>query len=138
SIDNALFLVHSGSSRAYHYRGGTLELITLDDASVQLLIEGGTMSSEVAEAPCRRNVVTNALGVPPLANADIHKIEVLDGDVLLLCTDGLTEVVNDAQIASILGEGADPERSCQRLLDRALDEGGPDNVTALVARYSVT
>jgi len=70
-------------------------------------------------------------------SAKVHKLTVLDGDTLLFCTDGLTEPVRDDAIALVLRHHADPEDACAHLVDLALAGGGPDNVTAVVARYQV-
>ena len=82
--------------------------------------------------------MTNVIGGPSEGvHAEIHKLEIRDGDVLLFCSDGLTEPVADDEIAEILAEHADPEDAARRLVELALDGGGPDNVTVVVARYQV-
>jgi protein phosphatase len=82
--------------------------------------------------------VTNVIGGPsPGVDAEIHKVVLRDGDVLLICTDGLTEPVDDDAIAEVLARQTDPNTACARLVDLALRRGGPDNVTAVVLRYHV-
>jgi serine/threonine protein phosphatase PrpC len=138
SVATDLFIVHAGDSRAYLFRGGTLQKLTSDHTLVQALIDAGAISPEDAKRHCRRNVVTNVVGGPSEGvDAEIHKLSLRDGDILLVCTDGLTEPVNDDAIAEVLGDHADPEDACRRLVDLALRAGGPDNVTAVVARYQV-
>jgi len=138
SIGADLYITHAGDSRAYLFRGGKLEQITNDHTLVQLMISGGVLSPEDARHHARRNIVTNVIGGPSEGvHAEIHKIRVMEGDVLLMCSDGLTEPVEDAQIAEVLGSEPDPETAAQRLIDLALQNGGPDNITAVVARYSV-
>jgi protein phosphatase len=138
SVGTDLFIVHAGDSRAYLYRDGELRQLTSDHTLAQLLIDSGTISPEQAKRHQARNVVTNAIGG---ANegvfAEIHKINIRDGDILLLCTDGLTEPVSDEAIGEVLDKYADPQEACGRLVDLALDGGGPDNVTAVVVRYRV-
>ena len=73
----------------------------------------------------------------PGVQAEIHKVRIQDGDVLLLCSDGLTEPVSDESITEILAKYPDPETAARRLIDKALENGGPDNVTAVVARYTI-
>lgn len=138
SIGTDLFIAHAGDSRAYLFHDGGLEQVTHDHTLVQLLIKSGGMSAEQARRDARRNIVTNVVGGPHEGvEAEIHRIKVADGDVLLLCTDGLSEPVGDAAIAATLAETDDPSSACDRLVERALDAGGPDNVTVIVARFQV-
>jgi protein phosphatase len=136
SIGTVLFIVHAGDSRAYLYRGGELEQITTDHTVTQLLVESGAITPEQAKRHNRRNVVTNVVGGPSAGvEAEIHKLRVCDGDVLMFCSDGLSEPVDDAEIARVLGAEPDPETACGRLIGLALERGAPDNVTVIVARY---
>ena len=136
SVATDLYIVHAGDSRAYLFRDGTLEQLTTDHTLVQTLIEGGAISPEDAKRHNRRNVVTNVIGGPRQGVfVEIHKLAVLDGDTLLFCSDGLTEPVGNDAIAEVLELHPDPEDACARLVDLALSRGGPDNVTAIVARY---
>jgi len=137
SVAADLFIVHAGDSRAYLYRDGQLEQITRDHTLVQMMVDGGLLSAEQAKNHHRRHVVTNVLGGPSSGvEAEIHKIAMLEGDVLLLCTDGLSEPVDDGEIAAVLAAEPDPDAACRRLIATALARGGPDNVTAIVARYN--
>jgi PPM family protein phosphatase len=138
SVATDLFVVHVGDSRAYLYRDGELLQLTNDHTLVQLLVEGGALSPEAAKHHKRRNVVTNVIGGPrPGVSTEVHKIPIADGDVLLLCSDGLSEPVADERIAEALARGDDPDATCRLLIDLALRGGGPDNVTAVIARYRV-
>lgn len=138
SIASDLFIVHAGDSRAYLFHDGTLEQLTSDHTLVQALVSGGTITPEDAKRHRNRNVVTNVVGGPKEGVfTEIHKLKIVDGDVLLLCSDGLSEPVSDRGIAEILAAGEAPAEACSRLVDRALAGGGPDNVTVVVARYSV-
>ena len=133
-----LYIVHAGDSRAYRFRDGGLEQITSDHTLVQLLVTGGVLSPADAKTHKRRNVVTNVIGGPaPGVHAEIHKLRIVDGDVLLICTDGLTEPVPDEKIAGALASNKDPADAVAALIELALANGGPDNVTAVVARYEV-
>lgn len=137
-VDTDLYVVHAGDSRAYLFRGGHLEQITTDHTLVQALVDAGSISPEEAKHHSRRHVVTNVLGGPREGvYAEIHKIAVRDGDVFLFCTDGLTEPVADPEIAETLAAHPDSQAAAARLLERALDGGGPDNVTVVVARYRI-
>jgi protein phosphatase len=138
SVGRDLYIVHAGDSRAYLFREGKLEQITSDHTLVQLLVTGGLISPEEAKTHARRNVVTNVIGGPSAGvHAEIHKIRLEHDDVLLLCSDGLTEPVEDRLIAETLAQMSDPVAASKRLVALALEKGGPDNVTAIVARYSI-
>ncbi len=127
SVATDLYIVHAGDSRAYLFRDGKLEQLTSDDTVVQVLIEAGAISPEDARRHKMRHVVTNVIGGPTAGvSTEIHKLVVLDGDVLLFCTDGLTEPVDDDGIAEVLTHHHDPEEACSRLVDMALSRGGPD------------
>ncbi|MHC5541311.1 PP2C family protein-serine/threonine phosphatase [Singulisphaera rosea] len=138
SIATDIFIVHAGDSRAYLLRDGLLEQITSDHTLVQVLVNGGALKPEDARKHKSRNIVTNVIGGPRAGVfAEIHKLSVNDGDVLLLCSDGLSEPVDDDTIAKALEDHPDPSEACARLVDLALERGGPDNVTAIAARYRV-
>ena len=131
-----LYVVHAGDSRAYLFRENQLEQITCDHTLVQLLVDNGMITSEAARTHARRNIVTNVVGGPRAGvHSEIHKIRLQDGDIVLLCSDGLTESVPDEQIGEILGKPEDPRTLAQQLVERSLDHGAPDNVTVIVARY---
>ena len=134
---NDLFIAHAGDSRAYLLRDGQLRQLTKDHTLVQAMVDGGLIRSEDARHHARRHVVTNVVGGPEEGVvADVIKLTLRDGDVLLLCSDGLSEPVGDARIADVLTQDRDdPEAACRHLIDRALASGGPDNVTAIVARF---
>ena len=138
SVGQDLYIVHAGDSRAYLFREGALEQITCDHTLVQLLVSGGVLSAEDAKTHARRNIVTNVIGGPSAGvQAEIHKVRLIDGDVLMLCSDGLTEPVEDHLIEKALVESPDPEAAAEKLIALALEGGGPDNVTTIVARYSI-
>ena len=138
SLGADLYLAHAGDSRAYLFREGSLEQVTNDHTLVQMMVSGGVLSPEDARHHARRNIVTNVIGGPSAGvHAEIHKVKLADGDVLLICSDGLTEPVEDARIAEVLGSEPDPEAAARCLIELALASGGPDNVTAVVARYAI-
>jgi len=138
SVGTDLFIVHAGDSRAYLFHEGELQQLTSDHTLVQVLVQGGAITPEDAKRHRHRNIVTNVIGGPRQGvYAEIHKLKVADGDVLLLCTDGLTEPVPDGTIAEVLAGYEKAEDACARLVDLALQNGAPDNVTAVVARYQL-
>jgi protein phosphatase len=139
SVSTDLYVAHVGDSRAYLYHDGELIRLTTDHTLVQVLVEGGVISPEDAKTHKRRNVVTNVIGGPlPGVHAEIHKVSIADGDVLLLCTDGLTEPVDDEKIAEVLALFPDPQEACRQLVEIVLSRGGPDNVTVVAACYGVS
>jgi protein phosphatase len=135
-VNDDLFVAHAGDTRAYLFHDDRLQRVTHDHTLVQLLVDHGAISPEQAKGHKSRNVVTNVIGGPGEGvRADVHKLRVHDGDVLLLSSDGLHEPVDEGQIAETLAGHDDPQEACDRLVELALERGGPDNVTVVVARY---
>jgi len=138
SVDSDLFLVHAGDSRAYLFRDGGLNQLTEDHTMVQMLVRKGTIAPEQARRHNLRNVVTNIIGGPQEGvHAEIHKLRVADGDILLLCSDGLTEPVRDEEIAAVLARDLSQDDACAQLMELALERGGPDNITIILARFGL-
>ncbi len=138
SVGETLFIIHAGDSRAYLLRGGYLEQLTRDHTFAQMLAESGQIRPEEVGKHGQRHVLTNYLGGPsPGVKAEIHQFRLVDEDRLLLCTDGLTELVGDDLIAETLRAHGDPEATCQALIDHALEAGGTDNITAVLADYAI-
>jgi protein phosphatase len=131
-----LFVMHAGDSRAYLLRGGALRRLTRDHNVAQVLVDSGLADPGSTHAWRMKRVLTNVLGGPcESVKVDVHHHSLRDGDALLLCTDGLTDLVGDDEIASLLGVHAPPADACRALLALALDRGGADNVTVVLARY---
>jgi protein phosphatase len=136
SIGFDLFLAHAGDSRAYLCRGGSLRQLTRDHTRVQMMVDAGELTREEAATHRLRNVLTNVLGGGvPLTDVDVHRVQLAAGDAVLLCTDGLYDVVKEEEISSILSGAAAASAACRSLVDLALERGAPDNVTAVVSRY---
>lgn len=134
-LGDTLYLVQVGDSRAYIVRDGVGQQITKDQSLMQRLIEAGELTPEEAEQSERRNIILQALG--PEANVKIdltHQI-VRRGDILVLCTDGLSGLVRKDEIAAVVADEPDLEVACQRLIERANENGGPDNITVVLARF---
>jgi protein phosphatase len=127
-----LLLGHVGDSRAYVLRNGTLRRVTTDHSLVEELIQAGELSEEEAEADPRRSMITRALGIEPDVEVDVYPTQVLGGDRLLLCSDGLTGMVGERDIEAALREEHDPSAAAHRLVDAANRAGGIDNITVLV------
>jgi protein phosphatase len=125
-------LVHIGDSRAYRLREGGFEQITVDDTYVQMLVDEGRITSEEAERHPQRSLLLRARGASEVEPA-FQTIKGVPGDRLLLCSDGLSGPVSDADIARTLQTAATPQEAAETLVQQALDAGAPDNVTVLVA-----
>lgn len=120
-----------GDSRAYLFRAGTLKQITKDHSYVQLLVDNGYISNEEARHHPQKNIITRAIGTEAAVEPDVYAISFKDGDMLLLCTDGLNNVVTDDEIAAIISR--DIETAAERLVDAALQAGGTDNISVIIA-----
>ncbi len=129
-------LAHLGDSRCYRWREGRLECLTIDHTLLQEAIDQGTAVA-ADEHDSLRNVLTRALGIQPKVKAAIQEMEIAEGDVYLLCSDGLTEKVTDAQIAHILRASAGNQAAmAQQLIETANRNGGEDNVSVLLVRVA--
>jgi protein phosphatase len=131
-----LFVLHVGDSRAYVYRGGALGRLTRDHTHAQAMIDAGLAEPESYAAMSRRHVLTNYVGGGKV-EVDVEHHRLADGDRLLLCTDGLTDLVSEVEIAALLETHPRPEDACRALVDRALDGGGRDNITVVLAFYTI-
>jgi protein phosphatase len=137
SLGADLIIGHVGDSPVYLGRGGKLMRLTRDHTVAQEMADHGLMSIE--EVPARfRHVLTHAIGMQETGgDPEIGRFRLSGGDRLLLCTDGLTDMLDDAAIAQELERGETSAAACQALVDRALERGGKDNVTVVVARYDI-
>jgi protein phosphatase len=138
SYGRDLLIVHVGDSRAYLYRNRQLLRLTKDHTYVQMLVDRGLLQPEEAARSKSRHILTNVLGGSTEQVAvDVDLLHLENGDRVLLCSDGLTDLVNDETISRTLGETRTSADACARLVQQALDHGGHDNVTAVVAAYSI-
>lgn len=131
-----LAVAHVGDSRAYLLHGAVLERVTRDHSMVADMIDQGTLTEEQARVHPHRSVITRALGTDPNMYADTFEVDASPGDRLLLCSDGLTGMLTDDQIAELLGEYGDPELAARALIDAANDAGGHDNISVIVVDIS--
>ena len=122
----------AGDSRAYLIRGGAIERLTRDHSVVQEMIDRGELAPEAAAHHPDAHVVTRAVGAAPVVEPGLAQVEVVPCDRLVLCSDGLTACVSDARIAHLVGVAPSADAACQALVAAALDEGAPDNVSAVV------
>jgi PPM family protein phosphatase len=129
-----LLLAHVGDSRAYRWRGGQLLQLTRDHSFLQEQIDAGMLSADEAFTAPHRNLVTRALGVEPTVEVEIHGHDVFMGDLYLLCSDGLTDMLPDTAIAALLAEGGALEETSARLVQAANVAGGRDNISVILVR----
>jgi protein phosphatase len=126
---------HVGDSRLYRLRQGKLEHLTQDHSVIEELVSRGLLTREEARLSIGKNLVTRALGVDPFVATDISESTRLDGDLYLLCSDGLNDVIGDEEIEQILaGDATDLEDTARRLVEVANARGGPDNISVILAR----
>ena len=127
-------LLNEGDSRAYHITRDGITRITRDHSLVEDMVQRGELTREQARNHPHKNLITRALGAEPVLLADCFEQDVAPGDYLLLCSDGLSNVVTDQEILYEVIHGGEDEACCQRLLDVALHRGAPDNVTVVLMR----
>lgn len=128
---NQAFLYHVGDSRAYLLRGGQLRRLTRDHTMAQELADAQLIASDEVDRHHTRHVLTQALGRGDVT-VEVHQLQLEHGDRLLLATDGLTDGCSESEVGELLRAG-DPQLACGALVDRALERGTRDNVTAVVA-----
>jgi protein phosphatase len=134
-LDGRLWAAHAGDSRLYRLRGGVLEQLTRDHSFSQELLDAGMVTEEEARLLPAKNLVTRALGASAEVEPEIHDYDVQAGDLLVLCSDGLTEMVTHYEIGGLVCACApDVEEAARRLVDMANEAGGRDNVSVIVVR----
>lgn len=133
--DNFITVAHAGDSRLYRLRGDVLEQLTRDHSLLQEQIDAGMISKEDAHLSNNRNLITRAIGVDPLEEAEVHTYEVKRDDLYLLCSDGLHGLISDADIQLNLSMlKSNLALATQQLIDAANDAGGTDNISVIVIR----
>ncbi|HYK34410.1 Stp1/IreP family PP2C-type Ser/Thr phosphatase [Alloacidobacterium sp.] len=134
-LKDRIWIAHVGDSRCYRLRAGLLERMTQDHSLVDEQVRLGQMTPAEAELSPLRNVITRAIGTRATVMPDIQEVTTENGDLFLLCSDGLSKEVPDETIANILRrDTSDLQTLCRALIQEANDAGGSDNVTAIVAR----
>jgi serine/threonine protein phosphatase PrpC len=135
-LDDRMTLAHVGDSRAYRMRNGDFEQLTEDHSFIAEQVRQGLMTAEEAEKSQLQNVLLRALGSEPEVEPDLDEHLLMEGDTILLCSDGLTRELSDAQIAGILKEYEDPQEAADHLINAANRAGGGDNITVIVLRHA--
>lgn len=133
--DNAMIVGHIGDSRLYRFRDGKLEQVTRDHSLLQEQIDSGLITKAQARHSQNKNLVTRAVGIDPEVEAEVHSYPVLEGDIYLLCSDGLNDMVTDEDMELTLASlQANLPLAAQQLVQQANDNGGRDNVSVILVR----
>ena len=125
-------LAHVGDSRAYVFRDQSLRQITEDHTLVQRMVQEGRLSAEEAHKHPQRNIITRVLGVDADVSVDTFSVEAKPGDRFILCSDGLSSMLEDAEIEEVLRNESDPQTAAGLLVERANEAGGEDNITVVI------
>lgn len=133
--NNKLAIGHIGDSRAYRLRGAELVQLTIDHSLVQEQINAGVITQEQAKFSNNKNLVTRALGIDPEVETDLQEFDVEVGDLYLLCSDGLSDLISNEEIAQILlGANANINDAAKKLINVANENGGTDNISVILAK----
>ncbi len=130
--DGTVYIAHVGDSRVYLFHDQMLKQMTRDHSLVADLEREGLLSEEAAKTHPDRNTITRAVGTEPEVETEIDLLSAVEGDRLMLCSDGLTKMVEDERIAQILREESSARRACERLVEEANLAGGKDNITVTI------
>ena len=133
--DNKMMVAHIGDSRLYRQRGEEFSQVTKDHSLLQEQMDAGMLTKEQAKLSSNKNLVTRALGIDPQVEAEIHEYDTQPGDIYLLCSDGLSDMVSDEDIGMALSAlGANLNLAAQQLVQMANDNGGRDNVSVILIK----
>jgi protein phosphatase len=131
--EEQILIGHVGDSRAYRFREGKLEQLTLDHSMVAEMVRKNVITPEMAKTHPYRNIITRAVGIDPIVETDVLTADKHPGDRWLVCSDGLYNMVEDEEISRILTD-MDDEKASARLMELALENGGTDNITFVICR----
>lgn len=131
-LDSTAYIAHVGDSRIYLIRNGIIKRLTYDHSLVQEMVEQGVLSEPEARKHPQRNILTRAVGRETTALVDVSQIPLESDDKLVLCTDGLSEILTDDQILDLIEIGSTVDATCSRLVNEVAQNGGTDNITAIV------
>lgn len=130
-----VYLAHVGDSRAYLMRNGAIMRVTMDHTLVEEMVLQGLITVREAKTHPKRNYITRALGTGEAVDVDLIQLERRQGDVYLLCTDGLSNMVDDRKMLEVLSSDSDGNEKVRSLVRAALEAGGPDNITAMIVSF---
>lgn len=130
--ETAAYVVNVGDSRAYYIGKDGILLVTTDHSFVELMVERGELTREAAKKHPQKNIITRAIGTEETVTGDVYSVALEEGDSLVLCSDGLSNVMLDQEILFEIAHGEQKSDCCQRLLSIAKNRGAPDNVTVVL------
>jgi len=130
--DNKGYIAHVGDSRIYTIYDGTAKALTTDHSYVQEMLRQGNITEEESLTHPRKNVLTRALGIDENILVDAYVFNFEEGDIILMCTDGLTNMIDDGEIAHMIQSANSIDVACQELIDKANENGGMDNITTIL------
>jgi len=130
--EGTMYIGHVGDSRAYLIKNGEIKQLTRDHSVVQDLIEQGLITDEEARVHPYRNVITRCLGMQSEIEVDVVSINLESDDIIILCTDGLTNLVSNQEIMELVYQNDDPNLACEKLINLANQRGGHDNITVVI------
>ena len=127
-------VINVGDSRCYHLRNDGIRCVTVDHSLVQMMIQRGELTAEQAKKYPKKNVITRAIGPESTVQCDLFHLDVERGEGLLLCSDGLSNMMDDQEILFEFIHGSDRQECCQQLLEVAKNRGAPDNITCILVQ----
>ncbi len=136
-VGGMIYFAQVGDSRAYIVRGGVARQMTKDQSLVQRMVDAGKLTPEQAERSEHRNIILQALGPEPTIVPEFTRDRLLNDDIVVLCSDGLSNQMSSQEIAAMAQKHEDLQALCDALIDRAIETGAPDNVTVVVGRYEM-
>jgi protein phosphatase len=136
-VGGMIYFAQVGDSRAYIIRPNGARQMTKDQSLVQRMVDAGKLTQEQAERSEHRNIILQALGPEPTITPEFTRDRLMHDDVIILCSDGLSNQVSAGEIATIVSEKVGLEAICDALIDRAIETGAPDNVTVVAGRYLI-
>ncbi len=131
-VGNKGYCTHVGDSRMYVYRNQELKQLTTDHTFIQEMVLSGRLTEDEARAHPNRNMITRAVGIGANVEVDTFEVDILEKDILLICSDGLTGMITNDDICKNLATSETIEQKTQKLVQQALDNGGEDNVTVIL------
>lgn len=132
--NNKLFIGHVGDSRVYLIRNNSIEKVTWDHSFIEELVKNGSITRDEAVNHPKKNLITRAVGYELDLLVDTYELDLVESDTVLLCTDGLTNMIEETKILEIINNAENPQAACDTLIENANNRGGEDNVTVVIGK----